>query len=236
MPDGVAAYGLLAALAIALLTAAITDLRRRQIDNWLNAVIALSAPLYWWAAGLGWTDIGYQVALAAGIMTLFTLLFARGLMGGGDVKLLAALALWLPPFAYLQLLVMMALVGGAMSIVAGARNLDLAPEETGKRRLAITAAALWLVLTVYVVRVINGAAPVNFSALGAPLGTLGVFLIPAALVAAFAVLLSGARIISRRQKSRLPVPYGLAISIAGLWLLATQPERLVAAAGPVIGL
>ena len=36
-------YGLLVALAIALLVAAFTDLRRRQIDNWLTAGVALAA-------------------------------------------------------------------------------------------------------------------------------------------------------------------------------------------------
>ncbi len=36
-------YGLAGVLAIALLIAAFTDLRRRQIDNWLNAAIAALA-------------------------------------------------------------------------------------------------------------------------------------------------------------------------------------------------
>jgi prepilin peptidase CpaA len=45
-------YGLLIALAIALVVAAFTDIRRRQIDNWLNGAIALGAPLFWWASGL----------------------------------------------------------------------------------------------------------------------------------------------------------------------------------------
>ena len=49
MQVGYLSYGLLAALAIALLIAAFTDLRRRQIDNWLTAAIALGAPLFWFA-------------------------------------------------------------------------------------------------------------------------------------------------------------------------------------------
>ena len=47
-------YGLLGALAIALLIAAITDWQRRQIDNWLNIAIAVGAPLFWITSGLGW--------------------------------------------------------------------------------------------------------------------------------------------------------------------------------------
>ena len=58
-------YGLLAALAIALLVAAFTDLRSRQIDNWLNAAIALGAPLFWWASGLSlWPDVALQLGVA----------------------------------------------------------------------------------------------------------------------------------------------------------------------------
>jgi len=45
MLGGYVHYGLVVALAIALLVAAVTDWRRRQIDNWLNAAIALAAPL-----------------------------------------------------------------------------------------------------------------------------------------------------------------------------------------------
>lgn len=56
MPDVDFRYLLLAGLAIALVTAAVTDLRRREIDNWLNAAIALTAPLYWWASGLSKTS------------------------------------------------------------------------------------------------------------------------------------------------------------------------------------
>ena len=46
MPDVDFQYVLLGGLAIALLVAAFTDIRRRQIDNWLNLGIAATAPLF----------------------------------------------------------------------------------------------------------------------------------------------------------------------------------------------
>ena len=52
MENGPLVYGLLAALAIALLHAAYTDIKRREIEGWLNAGIALAAPVFWWACGL----------------------------------------------------------------------------------------------------------------------------------------------------------------------------------------
>ena len=87
-------YGLLIALAIALLIAAFTDIRRRQIDNWLNAGIVLAAPLFWWSGGLAlWPDVAMQLGVALGAFAILAGLFALSTMGGGDVKLLTALAL-----------------------------------------------------------------------------------------------------------------------------------------------
>jgi prepilin peptidase CpaA len=145
-------YALLAALAIALLFAAVTDLRHRTIANWLNAAIALGAPLFWWATGLAlWPDAALQLGVAAAAFGILAGLFALGAMGGGDVKLLTALALWVPPLLFVQLLVMMALLGGLLTVVMGAWHV------TRRRRerlaipygLAIACAGLWVLGTNY---------------------------------------------------------------------------------------
>ena len=92
-------YGLLAALAIALLVAAFTDLRSRKIGNWLTGAIALGAPLFWWACDMPlWADPWSQASVAAQLgialltFVILAVLFALRAMGGGDVKLLTALA------------------------------------------------------------------------------------------------------------------------------------------------
>ncbi|OZA90617.1 MAG: peptidase, partial [Erythrobacter sp. 34-65-8] len=91
-------YGLLGALAIGLLVAAFTDIRRRQIDNWLNGAIVCAAPLWWWASGLSlWPDVAIQLGIALAAFIVLAGLFALRAMGGGDVKLLTALALWIEP-------------------------------------------------------------------------------------------------------------------------------------------
>ena len=222
MPDGFFVYGLQGCLAIALLIAAFTDLRRRQIDNWLTAAIALCAPLFWWASGLSLSGIGWQLAVALAVFVAAAALFARGGMGGGDVKLLVALALWLPPSPYFQLIFMMSVIGGAMSIVAGLRNTTLTPDQTRMRLVAALGAALWVALSLYVIGLLNGMTPLDPATIAAALapGALGGALAAAALLAAFATLLVGAAIISRHQRRKLPIPYGLAISAAGLWVVA----------------
>lgn len=143
-------YVLLGGLAIALATAAFTDARRRQIDNWLNVAVALGAPLFWVASGLGWADIAWQVAVAVAAFVVLAALFAAGAMGGGDVKLLTALALWVRPMAFVHLLEVMALAGGVLTLFL----------------------ALWHV--------------------------------------------------ARRSRTKVVVPYGIAIAVGGFWVIATE--------------
>ena len=120
MLGGYLQYGLLVALAIALLVAAATDWRRRQIDNWLNLAIALAAPLFWWASGLSlWPDVALQLGVGVAAFAVFAAMFAMKWMGGGDVKLLTALALWVPPLAFMKLLIAMALAGGVLTVGLG---------------------------------------------------------------------------------------------------------------------
>lgn len=108
---------LLALLALLLLAAAGLDLRSRTIPNRLNLAIALLALPFWWASGLAlWPDVALQIGLAAAVFGLFALAFAVGMMGGGDVKMLAAIALWLPPGALVVLLVIMSIAGGVLTI------------------------------------------------------------------------------------------------------------------------
>lgn len=151
MHVGVLSYGLLAALAIALVVAAVTDLQRRQIDNTLNAAIALGAPLFWYAIGLTLPEIGWQIGLALAAFVVLAGLFAIGAMGGGDVKLLAALALWIRPEWFFQLVVIMALLGGLLTIVFGACHIAL--RRKGRLAIpygvAISAAGLWVLASQY---------------------------------------------------------------------------------------
>lgn len=115
--DGAFTWILIGLLALALAAAALGDWRRRIIPNWLNGAIALLAIPFWWASGLAlWPDVALQVAVAALVFALFALAFRFGAMGGGDVKLVTALALWLPWAAVVKLLVIMSVAGGLLTV------------------------------------------------------------------------------------------------------------------------
>ncbi len=110
-------YLLWGGLAIALIAAAITDLKSRHISNWLNLGIALGAPVFWIFSGMSfWPDMIAQIALAAIIFAIFAGMFAIGAMGGGDVKLLTALSLWMQWLIFLELLVIMSIAGGLLTL------------------------------------------------------------------------------------------------------------------------
>ena len=121
--QGVGADLLIAVLAAMLIVAAAGDLRTRTISNKLNIAIALCAIPFWWLAELPvWPDVAMRIGIALLLFALFAALFAIGAMGGGDVKLIAALALWLPPLAVLKLLVIMSIAGGALTLAMLVRH------------------------------------------------------------------------------------------------------------------
>ena len=138
---------LCAILAVLLLWAAVVDIRTRTIANGLNLTIALMAPLFWWAMGVDlWPDAALRVGIAAGVFLLFALAFQMGMMGGGDVKLAAALALWFAPANTLFLIVIMSLAGGVLTAIVmiehRLRKTEGRPEVP--YGVAIAFGALWL--------------------------------------------------------------------------------------------
>jgi prepilin peptidase CpaA len=109
---------LLLALAAMLVVAAAIDVRTYTISNGLNLAVALLAPLYWLSISLPlWPGVGIQLASGAVVFGLLAAAFYAGMMGGGDVKLAAALALWISPQSTIKFLVLMSLAGGVLTLV-----------------------------------------------------------------------------------------------------------------------
>jgi prepilin peptidase CpaA len=108
---------LLLALAAILIVAAVIDARTFTISNRLNFTVAALAPAYWLAVPLApWPGIALQLAAGVTVFGLLAAAFYAGMMGGGDVKLAAALALWFPPAVTVKFLVLMSLAGGVLTL------------------------------------------------------------------------------------------------------------------------
>lgn len=229
MPDVDFRYILLGALAIALLYAAFTDIRSRLIENWLNGAIALGAPLFWWASGMSGGEIAWQLGMALVTFAVLAALFFMRWIGGGDVKLLAALALWFAPLTFFQLLFMASVVGGVMTTVGSVLNLAPAQGRTAGRLFVWTSAAVSLAVMLYVGWVLTGGQPVN---LASALGGSGAFY---ALLCAVLLFMSfGSIVTARHQRQRLRIPYGVAISAGGLWALSAHVLPLLHQASPTV--
>jgi prepilin peptidase CpaA len=104
----------ISAFAALVLMAALSDFRRYLIPNGHVLGILLLYPMYVvtaphpveWLAASG---------IAAGVLTVGFILFALKRIGGGDVKLLTAAALWAGPAYALDFLLITGLAGGLIS-------------------------------------------------------------------------------------------------------------------------
>ncbi|QLF69065.1 prepilin peptidase [Peteryoungia desertarenae] len=105
------------AVPMSLVLAALTDFLEMKIPNRIPAVLIAGffviAPL----SGLSFIEFGWHVAAGAAVFSVCFALFALGVMGGGDAKLLTAAAVW---FGFNQslfeFLAFTALLGGALTI------------------------------------------------------------------------------------------------------------------------
>ncbi|HEX8937425.1 MAG TPA: prepilin peptidase [Sphingomicrobium sp.] len=117
MFNGVFTQLLLLWLAAMLVVAAVIDVRTFTISNRLNLAVALGAPLYWLSIALApWPGMAIQLAAGGAVFVLLAGAFYAGMMGGGDVKLATALALWFSPAGTMRFLVLMSLAGGALTL------------------------------------------------------------------------------------------------------------------------
>jgi prepilin peptidase CpaA len=103
-------------LYILLVVAALQDGWKMRISNWVSGAIAVGAFV---AVAMDGPIVGLwqNLALFVGVLAIGTFFFARSWMGGGDVKLLAAGALWCDFTSGWKMLVAVALAGGAETIL-----------------------------------------------------------------------------------------------------------------------
>ena len=104
----------IAILVAALLAAALSDIRRYLIPNRYPAAIVFAYLVCATGQPLDQTLMGLATGIVA--FVLCALLFAGGIIGGGDAKLLAATALWAGPSLAPSFLIYTMLAGGALAL------------------------------------------------------------------------------------------------------------------------
>jgi prepilin peptidase CpaA len=136
----------LTVFAVVMLAAAFEDFRRMTIPNLLPILLCAAWPLHI-AAAPGLYQAAAAIGCALAVFLAGAVLFARGYLGGGDVKLLSAAALWAGPSGVLGLLLLTGILGGALAlfllmpfgnqITAVARGMLGRPTAPAERRLSI---------------------------------------------------------------------------------------------------
>jgi prepilin peptidase CpaA len=115
MTDPISIHGCVVALFTAILGfAMVSDVESLRIPNRLCAALILLYPAHLLSAGAP-VDWPAALLVAAAVFLVGLLPFSRGWMGGGDVKLMAAVALWMGPEAVLPFLMVMVILGGIIA-------------------------------------------------------------------------------------------------------------------------
>jgi prepilin peptidase CpaA len=109
-------YLVLAAFAGLMAVAAFEDFRRLTIPNWVTLSACLLWPAYF-VASPSWHGALAALGCAVAVFLVGAVLFARGYLGGGDVKLLAAGVLWAGPSGTPALLILTGIFGGVLALI-----------------------------------------------------------------------------------------------------------------------
>jgi prepilin peptidase CpaA len=96
--------------------AGIGDFLTFRIPNWLSALVALAFFPMAWLTGMPLEMVGYHAAAGVVLLVIGFSLFAGGVFGGGDAKLMAAAAMWFGFADVTAFIVYTALSGGLFAI------------------------------------------------------------------------------------------------------------------------
>lgn len=112
------ANGLLIIFPLLLAIAAFFDLFTMTIPNKLNLIIVVAFVSLAFISQLPLEQVGMSFALGLSVMVVGFGLFALGVMGGGDVKFLAAISLWFGlSMNMLDFILLTSIYGGALTLV-----------------------------------------------------------------------------------------------------------------------
>jgi prepilin peptidase CpaA len=103
--------------AILLLIAAYTDVTEFRIPNWLCLTLALMFFAFGYLSTMGLESFLLRSGIGLAVLISGMVMHARGVVGGGDVKLLAALSLWLAPDAWPLFMLTVMIFGGILALV-----------------------------------------------------------------------------------------------------------------------
>lgn len=111
---------------IAMIFAGLRDLTTMTIPNWLTLALVMIFFVTAAMSSMPLRDIGQHTVVGLACLFIGMAFFAKGWIGGGDAKLMAAVALWVGWAQALPYFVMASILGGVLTLaILGYRNLPL---------------------------------------------------------------------------------------------------------------
>lgn len=118
----------IAVFSAAMIFAGVRDLTTMTIPNWLTLALTLAFFVVAPAIGMSLTEIVQHTVICFVTLLVGMGFFAMGWIGGGDAKLMAAVALWIGWGQALPYFLIASVLGGGLTlIILGYRNLPLPP-------------------------------------------------------------------------------------------------------------
>ena len=109
-------YFILASFSALMVYAAYSDLKSYTLPNFISLILVAGFVVIMMILQPPLVAIGWHIGVGAILFIIGFLMFATGLFGGGDVKVIAALGLWLGPMNVLSFLMLMAIFGGVLAL------------------------------------------------------------------------------------------------------------------------
>lgn len=110
-------YGILLLFPAAMIFGGIMDLFTLTIPNRVSIMLVIAFFLAALVTAMPWPLLGLHLATGVAVFFIGFALFAGGLVGGGDAKLLAAASLWLGYSVLPIYALYVALAGGLLAVV-----------------------------------------------------------------------------------------------------------------------
>jgi prepilin peptidase CpaA len=107
----------LCALALGLIAfAAASDVATMTIPNWVSLVLTAAFPLAALTAGATIGQVGAHLAFGFVILLVGFGMFQAGVLGGGDVKVISAFAVWTGATAFTPFMLTTVIAGGVLAV------------------------------------------------------------------------------------------------------------------------
>jgi prepilin peptidase CpaA len=106
---------LLTLVGAAMIAAAVYDVATLTIPNWISLALVVLFPPIAVSAGLDWAAIGIHLAVGFAALAAGVALFAARIIGGGDAKLFAAVALYIGASWFWSFVFAVAFAGGLLA-------------------------------------------------------------------------------------------------------------------------